>query len=395
MIEQITILILVILIVFFAFFVIFIFINLTSDVRKTIETVVDTIERALDQLEYASQPHEIIDYNLGIIPVGLPGLAYDKDYALFLMRLQMSTLNIALNTTPRLPSSLKIIKKVGDNQAILYQRQNTNFYILCFRGSLSLSDIIADLTISSTPYKYLNGTELAGARVQKGFYDEWISLRDDLLQVKNVVGNNPLMIAGDSLGADLAMLTAVDYFKDLTNIGIYTFASPRVGNNVFIEQLETIPIFWDTINVNDIFPDLPPPVTISIGQTSLYDTVHKRVVTNMQTGTVANNHYINTLACSLNPNNLIPECPEPIIWSENPRILVNFVGMTGIGMTGIGMTGIGMTGIGMTGSNMTYMETTDMEMTDRETTNSDISEMTEEDSTINILDSIINSYDNI
>ena len=83
------------------------------------------------------------------------------------------------------------------------------------------------------------------AKVHDGFYRSWTrsllqkqvtEAVQDILKERGVV---PVLVVGHSLGGALATLCAAElmYTYNLTDVQLYTFGSPRVGNAAFAEAL--------------------------------------------------------------------------------------------------------------------------------------------------------------
>ena len=113
---------------------------------------------------------------------------------------------------------------------------NKEWFVLAFRGTevKSWSDIKADLKASSVEAKYFYG------KVHKGFELEvdklWPDIRDYLL--KQLKGRK-LVITGHSLGASMATIFAARLSNyNFTVNGLYTYGSPRVGNDKFKDSLD-------------------------------------------------------------------------------------------------------------------------------------------------------------
>lgn len=119
-------------------------------------------------------------------------------------------------------------------------------YILAFRGSLTATDYAYDIEISSSSLNQelcqkLSPEICQEIEVHTGFQRLYMSLRPKLIQYIELYRPKTLMITGHSLGAALATLAAFD----LANYGqrihsIYTWASPRVGNPVFVSTFEKL-----------------------------------------------------------------------------------------------------------------------------------------------------------
>jgi len=116
------------------------------------------------------------------------------------------------------------------------------------RGTEGLRDVIEDWKTISEPLPG-GGT----ARVHTGFEDQYSSVRAEVERALQHI-SDPLFIAGHSLGAALATLAA----RDRNVRGVYTFGSPRVGNQAFVDSLKGTNIFR-VVDDQDVVKTLPPP----------------------------------------------------------------------------------------------------------------------------------------
>jgi pimeloyl-ACP methyl ester carboxylesterase len=139
------------------------------------------------------------------------------------------------------------------------------FAIVAFRGTRieSFPDPILNLKL-----RLINGVDLATdvdfrldptAGVHSGFnraLDEvWEELRDHLGTLAGRVEGKTFWFTGHSLGAALATLAAGRAGSGLVS-GLYTFGSPRVGDEAFRDQFPVT--CFRIVNNNDVVPHLPP-----------------------------------------------------------------------------------------------------------------------------------------
>ncbi len=94
--------------------------------------------------------------------------------------------------------------------------------------------------------------------------------RDDLL-----TANSQIFITGHSLGAGLATLAAL-HISEIAkrkrisaSINLYTFASPRVGDETFAEHFKSLPFSYRVINSEDLIQSVPLPTTQVIDPATL------------------------------------------------------------------------------------------------------------------------------
>ena len=136
---------------------------------------------------------------------------------------------------------------IKDAEGYLLKSQDE--YVLSFRGTSSASDAIADLKARMRP-------ESEGAKVHRGFKGEldklWPSIE------KSLAGVDHLYVTGHSLGAAMTTIMANRCHCDNTMPDIaevYTYGSPRVGNNSYVCTFPVIHHRW--VNNNDIVCRVP------------------------------------------------------------------------------------------------------------------------------------------
>jgi hypothetical protein len=173
--------------------------------------------------------------------------------------------------------------RAGLPQVRFFDKQSTQCYvanndqlaIVAFRGSeiwkkegkFDLNRVIAD-------FKADVDIRLAdwppGGKVHQGFMaalaEVWSELLPYITQLDGRGCN--LWVTGHSLGAALATLCASRYGKVQ---GVYTFGSPRVGNDDFKEKLDAN--IYRVVNNDDIVARVPPAGTyVHVGELKFIDS---------------------------------------------------------------------------------------------------------------------------
>lgn len=137
---------------------------------------------------------------------------------------------------------------------------NDRFAIVAFRGSeiwkrdepidprRIIADLITDIDIRLSPWNQ-------GGRVHRGFKAALDDVWDDLLPAIEKLQAQGLKIwmTGHSLGTALATLAA-DRLQTVQ--GLYTFGSPRVGDQAFKDRFR--PGAFRVVNGSDIVASVPP-----------------------------------------------------------------------------------------------------------------------------------------
>jgi hypothetical protein len=132
-----------------------------------------------------------------------------------------------------------------------------------------------------------------------------------------------IYIAGHSLGAALATISGLHIsrtLKEKANVSLYTFASPRVGNQDFAEECSKSFRTYRIANSEDIVPGIPPGVFKIVGQEMIpsnhiskirkildfitrgvtddvYEHVGYPICFTSQLGGVSSNHNMNAVYC--------------------------------------------------------------------------------------------------
>lgn len=146
--------------------------------------------------------------------------------------------------------------------------------LVCFRGTSSFTNVVADTKVWRTIYPPKQDVRLPGTQsaVHTGFIESWTSnglnerVIAKVIDILSAEGfdkrSSKVIISGHSLGGALAVLAAYDIalkcglFKQ--QILCYTFGAPRVGNIAFATDYDShVPNTWQVINDNDVVPKIP------------------------------------------------------------------------------------------------------------------------------------------
>jgi len=161
------------------------------------------------------------------------------------------------------PTRQQVLDKVGLDEVEFFNEGGTEaaliktkgsravqFAALVFRGTSDLQDWLTDITVIPESWA---GRGL----IHEGFGEAlklgWAKITASL--DKNVPSDCPLFIAGHSLGAALATLAA----SLRQPRALYTFGSPRVGDDDFGATLSGVNVFR-VANNRDVVPTVPPPL---------------------------------------------------------------------------------------------------------------------------------------
>ncbi|KAH8125470.1 hypothetical protein ACSS6W_009102 [Trichoderma asperelloides] len=130
--------------------------------------------------------------------------------------------------------------------------------VLSVRGSNNLRNFITDVVFAFTDCSFADGCE-----VHDGFNDAWNEIADAATAaISQAVAANPgfkIVTTGHSLGGAVATLAAATLRTQGYNIDIYTYGSPRVGNDVFANFVTAQPGGeFRVTHFDDPVPRLPP-----------------------------------------------------------------------------------------------------------------------------------------
>ncbi len=184
---------------------------------------------------------------------------YNRANALWLAELSRLVYrhDIEEENPPRQPTRTGFLEKSGFRQRRFFISQNTQamlvesvaaplFAVLVFRGTENIQDVMTDL---KTGLPLLDQNTIG---VHPGFRKAldivWNDIDDELAMLAC-----PVFYTGHSLGAALATLAALRRAPR----ALYTFASPRVGNEAFVASFGSLPIFR-IVDDEDALTRLPP-----------------------------------------------------------------------------------------------------------------------------------------
>jgi len=171
-------------------------------------------------------------------------------------------------------AGLPQVKFFDEKSTQCYVASNDKFAIVAFRGSeiwkkkgkFDLSKVLADLR-ADVDIRLADWPQ--GGKVHRGFSEALDEVWSELLPYLRGLDERGCKIwtTGHSLGAALATLCA-DRFGNVQ--GVYTYGSPRVGNEDFKKNLDEK--IYRIVNNDDIVPRLPPPGTyVHVGELMFID----------------------------------------------------------------------------------------------------------------------------
>lgn len=140
-------------------------------------------------------------------------------------------------------------------RVLLGYNKNLNSMFVSFRGSTNIQNWIDNIQFSKV-YPY-NDTNIG---VEKGFYKAYNNVKPDILEALNKIQNKysttNILLTGHSLGGALATLMAFD-IKDKYDLIFYSFGSPRVGNEYFVNYFKNSTPMYRVTHYYDMIPHMP------------------------------------------------------------------------------------------------------------------------------------------
>jgi len=138
-----------------------------------------------------------------------------------------------------------------------YVMANDDNVVIVFRGNDDIKDWLANFTAITETGPF------ADSNAHKGFQDVLESVAQDLTQIIYQFGGKSknIWITGHSFGGALASLYAGRLINSNHRVyGIYTYGSPRAGDEAFVESLNNTVIgpHYRVVNTGDIVVHLPP-----------------------------------------------------------------------------------------------------------------------------------------
>ena len=185
------------------------------------------------------------------------------------------------HTKPVYPADLTVLEEIYENDdnpliGVIFSSDSNKLWI-AFRGSQTPDDWKEDFNLQQeylfsskgkkfgiqTQKHFLSDIKVNGIspNIHKGFVDVYEKVRSQIINTIKINDPNKLktiIVTGHSLGAAIATLTGIDLIKNgyLNNI-VYTFASPRIGDQLFADLVNNSLKLYRIVNVSDVIPNLP------------------------------------------------------------------------------------------------------------------------------------------
>ncbi|KAI9495081.1 catalysis At the Interface: the anatomy of A conformational change in A triglyceride lipase [Zychaea mexicana] len=151
---------------------------------------------------------------------------------------------------------------VYDTNVLIARSDSEKTIYIVFRGSVSIQNWLADLTATLVPYPDASLT----AYVHTGFLASYTEVQSKLMSTvksqMNAHSEYKVAVTGHSLGGATALLCALDLHQQgVSNIELFTFGQPRVGNAAFAKYVVDTGIpYKRTVHERDTVPHVPSVV---------------------------------------------------------------------------------------------------------------------------------------
>jgi triacylglycerol lipase len=172
------------------------------------------------------------------------------------------------------------------------KREKTVFVI--FRGTKTPKEWVDNLNISFKEYVIPSF-----GNIHEGFLQVYKTIQNTLYQCINDINpKDALYISGHSLGAALATLAAPDIEINVKKriSALYTFGSPRVGDDSFVKSFNEKYSMksYRIVNTSDVVTSIPLPVPILGSLGGYFSHVDTPIDFTVQENDIVKNHEMKT-----------------------------------------------------------------------------------------------------
>lgn len=197
------------------------------------------------------------------------------------------------------------LELLNDDQTFIFGRiiKFPSFIVISLRGTVTSTEEFQDVNYNHRP---LNFGEPPNVFVHAGFKNISLDLIKQIEKkrgMQKLLRSYPVYVTGHSLGASVAIIMAVWCKYQNITTATYTFATPKVGNDEFVDFVETIklPVYRMT-NTADVIPTLPWPVMPNVNDPSkplVFTHCGSETLFQWNRGSLDMNHSITTYSQAL------------------------------------------------------------------------------------------------
>jgi triacylglycerol lipase len=210
---------------------------------------------------------------------------------------------ISIKVSSYLDLDLRGLRQAGRQTAkdvpIGFLAQRRECVFLIFRGTISDQEWFHNIGISLVPYWLPDF-----GKIHDGFLLTYNLLHAAIKEsLDDVAPRSKLFIAGHSLGGALATIALPDVEARIGRkvVALYTYGSPRVGDNSFVTAFNRnyAEKSFRIINTSDMVGLIPPPASIAGTVGGYFSHVDTPVVFTVQHDDVVKNHEMKTYLSAL------------------------------------------------------------------------------------------------
>lgn len=171
--------------------------------------------------------------------------------------------------------SANIFTKYNNDLLLSSVWYNKDYVFVPFRGTWSLEEwknnfkieqIDDDYIFKKYNLHFLFMSMYENIKIHKGFFniffDIFEKVKSELLKIPDI-SNKKICFSGHSLGAAISILTAIELkLLNFNNVCVYTFGSPRIGNEIFVKMFKQVDLNYFRIqNTEDEIINTPTSVS--------------------------------------------------------------------------------------------------------------------------------------
>lgn len=186
---------------------------------------------------------------------------YDESISKISVNLSQAAYCVSTSWTCATCNNTNILEKViqtHGERVLLGYNMDIDAIFVAFRGSSNIRNWIDDIQFHKI-YPYNDQT----IAVEKGFYKAYQNVKPDIFDTLDMItqkySTKKLLLTGHSLGAALATLMAFDVIEMHDSL-LYTYGSPRVGNDNFVQSFNSSFPIYRVTHYYDIVPHLPQEI---------------------------------------------------------------------------------------------------------------------------------------
>jgi hypothetical protein len=256
------------------------------------------IERAIELAELVTQAYAQFDAFRKEAPWNLAG-----EYSLVTELTYIPTARIAMGRAGFLSLESRGFHLSGERAVrgvpIGFVAERHRDLFLVFRGTLTASEWIRSFNMDLVPYLLADH-----GRVHKGFLQSYMLFQDAIIESVEKGGHNrTVLVGGHSQGGALSTLAVPEIGRRFPDrvLRFYSFGSPRVGDNDFVQGFNRgcLGRSFRVVNTSDIVGSIPLPAPIAGVLGGYFSHVDTPVDFTVQLDDLEKNHDMATYLAAL------------------------------------------------------------------------------------------------